>query len=144
MNLITSILFIIALTLTIVIPFAYFLLGKQSKKRYKKTLFMNVAAAAVVVIAAAIVTLSPAEAAAAEETVEAASSAAGLGYIGAALSVGLSCLGGGIAVSSAASAALGAISEDSSVLGKSLIFVGLAEGVCLYGLIIAFMIISRL
>ena len=61
-----------------------------------------------------------------------------------ALVTGLSCIGGGIAVASAASAALGAISEDSSVLGKSLIFVGLAEGVCLYGLIISFMIISRL
>ena len=30
-------------------------------------------------------------------------------------------------------AALGAISEDSSILGKSLIFVGLAEGVCRSG-----------
>jgi V/A-type H+-transporting ATPase subunit K len=38
----------------------------------------------------------------------------GLGYIAAALSVGISCIGGGIAVSAAASAALGAISEDSS------------------------------
>ena len=45
-----------------------------------------------------------------------------------ALSTGLSCIGGGVAVSAAASAALGAISEDSSILGKSLIFVGLAEG----------------
>lgn len=138
----TSVLFVIALTLTIVVPFAYFYLGEQSKKRYKKTLFMNVAAAFVVVAAAAIVVLSPTEAAAAEEA--ASSSGSALGYIGAGLSVGLSCLGGGIAVSSAASAALGAISEDSSILGKSLIFVGLAEGVCLYGLIIAFMIISRL
>lgn len=68
----------------------------------------------------------------------------GLGYIAAALSIGMSCIGGGIAVASAASAALGAISEDSSILGKSLIFVGLAEGVCLYGLIIAFMIIGKL
>lgn len=142
MNLMTSVLFVIALTLTIVVPFAYFYLGEQSKKRYKKTLFMNVAAAFVVVAAAAIVVLSPTEAAAAEEA--ASSSGSALGYIGAGLSVGLSCLGGGIAVSSAASAALGAISEDSSILGKSLIFVGLAEGVCLYGLIIAFMIISRL
>ena len=50
----------------------------------------------------------------------------------AALSTGLACVGGGIAVASAASAALGAISEDPSALGKSLIFVGLAEGVCLY------------
>ena len=49
-----------------------------------------------------------------------------------------------IAVASAASAALGAISEDPSALGKSLIFVGLAEGVCLYGLIISFMIIGKL
>ena len=61
-----------------------------------------------------------------------------------ALATGLSCLGGGIAVSAAASAALGAISEDSSILGKSLIFVGLAEGVCLYGLIISFMILGKL
>ena len=69
---------------------------------------------------------------------------AGLGYLAAGLSVGLACIGGGIAVSSAASAALGAISEDSSILGKSLIFVGLAEGVCLYGLIISFMILGKL
>ena len=70
--------------------------------------------------------------------------ATGLGYIAAALVTGLSCIGGGIAVASAASAALGAISEDQSILGKSLIFVGLAEGVALYGLIISFMIIGKL
>ena len=68
----------------------------------------------------------------------------GLGYLAAALVTGLSCIGGGIAVASAASAALGAISEDQSILGKSLIFVGLAEGVCLYGLIISFMILGKL
>ena len=70
--------------------------------------------------------------------------ATGMGYLAAALVTGLSCIGGGIAVASAASAALGAISEDSSALGKSLIFVGLAEGVCLYGLIISFMILGNL
>ena len=41
----------------------------------------------------------------------------------------------------AASAALGAISENDSVFGKSLIFVGLAEGVALYGLIIALVLL---
>ena len=80
----------------------------------------------------------------AAEAAGAASNATGFGYLAAALSTGLSCVGGGIAVASAASAALGAISEDPSALGKSLIFVGLAEGVCLYGLIISFMIIGRL
>ena len=60
------------------------------------------------------------------------------------ITIAVSCIGGGIAVASAASAALGAISEDQSILGKSLIFVGLAEGVALYGLIISFMILGKL
>ena len=81
---------------------------------------------------------------AAEAATQTASNATGFGYLAAALATGLSCVGGGIAVASAASAALGAISEDSSALGKSLIFVGLAEGVCLYGLIISFMILGKL
>ncbi len=68
----------------------------------------------------------------------------GLGYIAASLSTGLACIGAGIAVSSAASAALGAISEDPKIMGKSLIFVALAEGIALYGLLISFMIIGQL
>ena len=67
--------------------------------------------------------------------------ATGLKYLGAALAVGLSGIGGGLAVASSASAALGAISENDSVFGKSLIFVGLAEGVALYGLIIALVLL---
>jgi V/A-type H+-transporting ATPase subunit K len=70
--------------------------------------------------------------------------ATGLGYIGAGLAVGLCSLGGGIAVAASASAALGAISENETLFGKSLIFVGLAEGLALYGLLIGFMIISKL
>ncbi len=70
--------------------------------------------------------------------------ATGMGYLSAALAVGLSGIGGGIAVSASASAALGALSENDGIFGKALIFVGLAEGVALYGLLIAFMIISSL
>ena len=65
----------------------------------------------------------------------------GLKYIAAALAVGTSGIGGGIAVSAAASAALGAISEDEKAFGKALIFVGLAEGVALYGLIVALLLL---
>ena len=68
----------------------------------------------------------------------------GLGYIGAGLAVGLSGVGGGIAVSSSAAAALGALSENEKVFGKSLIFVGLAEGIALYGLIVSIMILTSL
>ncbi len=81
-------------------------------------------------------------AAGADSAVSASSGLAdGLKYIASALAVGLSGIGGGIAVASAASAALGAISENETVFGKSLIFVGLAEGVALYGLIIALVLL---
>lgn len=83
-------------------------------------------------------------AAAAGETAAAATSAGlaeGLEYVGAALAVGLSGIGGGIAVAAAASAALGAISENDKAFGKALIFVGLAEGVALYGLIVALLLL---
>jgi V/A-type H+-transporting ATPase subunit K len=67
-----------------------------------------------------------------------------IGYLAAALAVGLSGIGGAIAVSSSASAALGALSENDKIFGKALIFVGLAEGVALYGLIVAIMILTSL
>ena len=79
---------------------------------------------------------------AADEAVAAASTVGdGLKYVGAALAVGLSGVGGGIAVSSAAAAALGAMSENDTIFGKALIFVGLAEGVALYGLLVALLML---
>ncbi|MCI8554116.1 MAG: hypothetical protein HFJ80_04130 [Clostridiales bacterium] len=65
----------------------------------------------------------------------------GLAYIGAALAVGLAAVGGGIAVASAAPAAIGATAEDSKNFGKSIIFVALGEGFGLYGLLIAILIL---
>ncbi len=132
----------VALLLSIVIPFGAFAAGEKSRGRYKTALAVNICLFFGILLVTSGLMLSG-NAVAAEETAEAASGT-GLGYIAAALSTGLSCLGGGIAVSSAASAALGAVSEDSSILGRSLIFVGLAEGVCLYGLIISFMILGQL
>ena len=67
----------------------------------------------------------------------------GLGLLAAALSTGMATIGAGIAVAVSASAALGAISEDSSILGKTLRFVGLAEGIAIYGLIISIMILNK-
>ena len=132
MTLATKLILIAALVLSIFIPFGYYLLGEKNKGRYKCALAFNVLSYFGTFLVAGIMLFG-------SVPVHAADAAAS-----GALVTGLSCIGGGIAVASAASAALGAISEDSSVLGKSLIFVGLAEGVCLYGLIISFMIISRL
>lgn len=142
MSLTVKILLAAALLLSIGVPFGAFIAGERTKGRYKKALCLNTILFFGTVIGASIL-FATGNAYAAEETA-AAGSATGFGYLAAALSTGLSCVGGGIAVSAAASAALGAISEDGSILGKSLIFVGLAEGVCLYGLIISFMILGRL
>ena len=65
------------------------------------------------------------------------------GFIAAALATGLSSLGAGIAVASVGSAAIGAIAEKPELLGRTLILVGLAEGIAIYGLIIAIMILGK-
>lgn len=75
---------------------------------------------------------------------EEATSAAGLGFIAAALCTGLATIGAGYAVGAVGSSALGAVSEDPKILGKTLIFVGLAEGIAIYGLIISILILGRL
>ena len=78
-----------------------------------------------------------------EDNKEETTNSSGLGLIAAALAIGLSAIGSGIAVAVVASSAVGAISENPSLLGKTVIFAGLAEGIAIYGLIIAIMIISK-
>jgi len=65
------------------------------------------------------------------------------GFIAAALATGLSSLGAGIAVASVGSAAIGAMAEKPELLGRSLIMVGLAEGIAIYGLIVSILILNR-
>ena len=89
-----------------------------------------------------LVTLVPEITQAASES--ASASGQGLGYLAAGLSTGLAALGAGVAVSNVGSAAIGAVSEDPDILGKSMIYLGLAEGIAIYGLIISIMILGSL
>ncbi|ACL70690.1 ATP synthase subunit C [Halothermothrix orenii] len=82
--------------------------------------------------------------ASAAEAVSGDSSGTGFGYLAAGLAVGLASIGAGIGVGIAGASAIGAISEKPEILGRTLIFIGLAEGVAIYGLIIAIMILGRL
>ncbi len=70
--------------------------------------------------------------------------AQGIGFIAAAVSTSTSCIAAGFAVASAAPAAIGAISENPDNFGKAMIFVALAEGVAIYGLLISILIIGKL
>ena len=132
-------------TLLLFLPLVTIAVRKLTGASARHALLSNVAMFFGLFLITSVVGLTGASAAAPEAASATAASAAGLAeglkYIGAGLAVGLSGIGGGIAVSSSASAALGAISENDSMFGKSLIFVGLAEGVALYGLIIALVLL---
>ena len=120
-----------------------FLIGirRYTGQKAKRALGANIASFFVCLILASAAGIGGTASAAAAATGAGAGLAEGLKYVGAALAVGLSGIGGGIAVASSASAALGAISENDKAFGKALIFVGLAEGVALYGLIIALVLL---
>lgn len=63
--------------------------------------------------------------------------------LAAALSTGLAAIGAGIAVGGSGAAAVGATAEKPESFGRSLIFVGLSEGIAIYGLMISFIILGR-
>ncbi len=63
--------------------------------------------------------------------------------LGAGIAVAGSSIGAGIGVSYTGSAALAAISEKPDMFGRAMVFVGLAEGIAIYGLVIAIMLIEK-
>ena len=65
-------------------------------------------------------------------------------FIGAALATGMSSLGAGFAVAKVGTAAVGALAEKPELFGRLLIFIGLAEGIAIYGLIVSILMLNRL
>lgn len=143
------------LVASIVLVLSTVLFGVICTKRYisgqkvKTFLGINVLTFFGLLIGATVFLFGGFDASASEITNEAVAAAnvstgSGIGYLAAALSTGLACIGAGIAVGITGSAALGAISENEKLLGKTLIYVGLAEGIAIYGLIISILIIGNL
>ncbi|HUW57214.1 MAG TPA: ATP synthase subunit C [Planctomycetota bacterium] len=64
--------------------------------------------------------------------------------LGAALAAGFGFLGGGYAVARVGAAALGAASERPELLTRSLVFVALGEGIAIFGLVVAILMVLRL
>ena len=65
-------------------------------------------------------------------------------FLSAAICTSFACVGAGVAVGYVGAAALGLVGERPEMLGRALIFVGLAEGIAIYGLLMAFYIVSRI
>jgi V/A-type H+-transporting ATPase subunit K len=81
---------------------------------------------------------------AAETTTAVAPEVMRWGMMAAAIAAGVSAIGAAYAVASVGSAAVGALAEKPELLGRVLILVGLAEGIAIYGLIVAILILNRL
>ena len=62
-------------------------------------------------------------------------------YLGAAIAVSVGSIAGGVAVAVVGAAALGAVTERPELKGMALVFVGLAEGIAIYGVAIAVLIL---
>ena len=96
--------------------------------------------AGAVIVALALMT-SPAHAA--TTATSATKAYGGQALIGDALAGGGSSIGAGIGVAYTGSAALAAMSERPEMFGRAMVVVGLAEGIAIYGLVIAIMLIGK-
>lgn len=111
------------------------------KKKVKKIFRINLGGFIALLTAGMIIMIPDVVSAA---TTTGVNTSQGMGYIAAALSTGLAAIGAGYAVGATGSSALGAVSEDPKILGKTLLYVGLAEGIALYGIVISILILQKL
>jgi len=131
------------------IIFYFFTRGKQAIAGETKTLLLGFKGFNILIMLMALGLgiawlASPSTALAAQlGATQAAGAADPYATLAAALSTGLATIGAGIAVSTTGAAAIGAIAEKPESFGRALIFVGLAEGIAIYGLIMAFLILNR-
>ena len=112
--------------------------------RPKSLAFAFVAALALCALPLAWVAGPPAALAATTAVASGGADAWSFGLLAAALVTGLATLGAGLAVARVGTAAVGALAEKPELFGRLLIFVGLAEGIAIYGLIVSILILNRL
>lgn len=135
----------LAAVLAMILPLGYALYGAargKSPSRLKKALIVNLTAFGTTCLIGLLLPMGGFVSAAAAGTSVGINP--GLGYMAAAVSMSISGIGGGFAVAKSAAAAIGAISENPKVFGLAMVFVVLGEGIALYGMVIAIMILSHL
>ena len=67
----------------------------------------------------------------------------GLALIGAGIPTALSTVGAGIAVGPIGAASLAAVAEKPEIFGRTLIYLGLAEGIAIYGLVVSILLLGK-
>ncbi len=126
-----------------VIAAGFFMKGKRFKQ--SRALYSTIlGVSSLIVFTGVILALFSAPAHAEEAAAAAGGMSAGLAFISAAAVTSIACTAAAYAVSTVGSAALGLIGEKPELLGATLIYLGLAEGIAIYGVIISLMILQKL
>jgi len=68
----------------------------------------------------------------------------GLALIGIGIPTALATIGAGIAVGPVGAASLAVIAEKPEMFGRTLIYLGLAEGIAIYGLVVTILLLGRI
>lgn len=116
----------------------------QAKRWVKRTLVTNLAL--FIVAATGVMFLGIQDVLAAAETATGGviSEGLGLALIGIGIPTGLAAIGAGIAVGPVGAASLGIISEKPEMFGRTLIYLGLAEGIAIYGLVVTILLLGKI
>ncbi|HEU5355568.1 MAG TPA: ATP synthase subunit C [Actinocrinis sp.] len=120
------------------------LTARRSGRGARRALFAMTSGLLTAALAVLIVALGAAPAHA--QTVAAAASSSGASsgaLVGAGIAIAGSCLGAGIAVAYTGAAALALMSERPEMFGRAMVVVGLAEGIAIYGLVVAVILIGK-
>ncbi|MEV0402619.1 ATP synthase subunit C [Actinoallomurus sp. NPDC050550] len=114
------------------------------RRRGRRALRLLVAADVIVAVAAlAVMAVALAAEPASAASRPAASAGNWAALLGAAIAVAASCVAAGIAVAYTGSAAIAAMSERPELFGRALVIVGLAEGIAIYGLVVAILLLGK-
>ena len=68
----------------------------------------------------------------------------GLAMIGVGIPTALATIGAGIAVGPVGAASLAVIAEKPEMFGRTLVYLGLAEGIAIYGLVVTILMLGKL
>lgn len=132
---------IVVIVMPLLVAYHNLSTGKKTST-VKRAILINLSAFAVICLISIVIPIGGFVSAA--SVASGSGTAAGFGYIAAALSTGIACIAAGIAVSNGSSAAIGAVTEDPKVFGRAMIFVVLGEGIAIYGMVISIMILGKI
>jgi len=68
----------------------------------------------------------------------------GLAIIGVGIPTAMATIGAGIAVGPVGAASLAVIAEKPEIFGRTLIYLGLAEGIAIYGLVVTILLLGKI